>query len=175
MRTFLSRFFFLLSFLSLIFGFYLLYLRYSPKKLAFKTPPAAIAETAHKPVGITINSAKIGLPVVLSKIINNNWEVTTKGVSFLETSAEPGKTGNAVFYGHNWTSLLGNLVSVKPGDKLEVLMDNGEKRNFTVEYTAVVSPNQTQIIEQTHDKRVTIYTCTGFLDSKRFVVVAKTI
>ncbi len=175
MRKFLSRLFSILSVLSLIFGLYLVYLRYSPRKLAFKTPPVAVAETSHKPVGLTITSAKIHLPVVLSKIVNNNWEVTTKGVSFLETSEEPGKTGNAVFYGHNWTSLLGNLVSVKPGDSVEVLMDNGEKKNFTVEYTAVVSPNQTQIIEQTHDKRVTIYTCTGFLDSKRFVVVAKTI
>ena len=51
-------------------------------------------------------------------------------------------------------------------------MSNGEERNFLVEYTSVVDPNQTYILSQTKDKGITLYTCTGFLDTKRFVVTA---
>ena len=78
-------------------------------------------------------------------------------------------------YGHNWKSLLYDLPSVKPGQKLYVTMQNGSKQAFEVEYTATVEPSDTYVIDKTDDTRLTIYTCTGFLDSKRFVVVAKPI
>lgn len=177
MKNFLSNFFLILSFLSLLFGLYLIQLRYSPRKLAFNNLQynQEIISKLYSPTELIIKSANIHLPVISAKIVNNTWETTDKGASYLASSAEPGKTGNSVFYGHNWTSLLGNLPRVKPGDSVQVVMNNGERRNFRVEYTAIVTPDQTQIIEQTYDKRVTIYTCTGFLDSKRFVVVAKTI
>jgi sortase (surface protein transpeptidase) len=51
-------------------------------------------------------------------------------------------------------------------------MNDGVKKEFKVEYTATVDPSQTYIIDNTKDTRITLYTCTGFLDSKRFVVVA---
>ncbi len=76
-------------------------------------------------------------------------------------------------YGHNWKSLLHGLPMVKPGQKVFVTMQNGSKIAFEVEYTATVDPADTYIIDKTSDTRLTIYTCSGFLDSKRFVVVAK--
>lgn len=78
-------------------------------------------------------------------------------------------------YGHNWTSILGNLPKVKTGDVITVTMHDGKKKDFRIEYTAVVTPDQDYIIDNTNDVRLTLYTCTGFLDSKRFVVVAKPI
>ena len=41
-----------------------------------------------------------------------------------------------------------------------------------IEYTQVVTPDQTHILAPSDDRRVTLYTCTGFLDRKRFVVTA---
>ena len=94
-------------------------------------------------------------------------------MSYLATSPLPGHKGNSILYGHNWKSLLLDLPKVKPGQSVFITNHNGTKQRFIVEYTAVVDPSQTYIIDATNDTRITLYTCTGFLDSKRFVVVAK--
>lgn len=52
-------------------------------------------------------------------------------------------------------------------------MSDGTTRTFTIDQTAVISPTQASVVNPTLDTRLTIYTCTGFLDTKRFVVVAK--
>lgn len=158
----------------LIFGSYLIFQRYNPQRLGFDNVPPA---SSGKQVGIfpkevIIKNLGIRLPVYPARIKNNKWEATTKGVSYLVTSPVPGEPGNSIIYGHNWSNLLGNLPKIKPGDKIEVLLDNNKKRTFTVAYTSVVSPDQTNILNATDDNRLTLYTCTGFLDKKRFVAVA---
>lgn len=158
-----------------IFG-YLLYLRYSSHPLTFEKIPAVQINTKiGNPEKIKIPSIGVDLPVITSKMKNNSWETTAVGVSYLSSTPVPGESGNSVMYGHNWKSLLGSLPKVKPGQKVTVTMQNGENREFRVIYTATVSPNQISIIANTQDSRLTIYTCVGFLDSKRFVVVAKPI
>lgn len=107
-----------------------------------------------------------------AQIENNKWEATTKGVSYLVTSPVPGNAGNSIIYGHNWGNLLGSLSKIKPGQKIEIVLDDNEKRTFIVEHTSIIGPDQTSVLEDTSDRRITLYTCTGFLDSKRFVVTA---
>lgn len=149
-------------------------MRISPKKLQFDSYPTAVAsQSAVMPKAILIPSIKSALPIIPSIVTNGHWGTTDKGVSYLTSSPIPGEAGNSIMYGHNWTSILGHLSLVKPGDMVIVLMSDGKKKEFKVEYTATVSPNQTYIIDTTKDARLTIYTCIGFLDSKRFVVVAK--
>ncbi len=174
MKKFLSSVFLVTGAFFLLFGFYLSYIRYSPKSLAFETTQAETGIThTNLPKILKIDSANIFLPIIPSKITGRKWETTPNGVSFLTQSAIPGNTGNSVFYGHNWSSVLGNLTRVKPGDKVEITMEHGKKYVYEVEYVATVEPTQTSVIEDIGDTRITIYTCTGFLDTKRFVVVAK--
>lgn len=174
MKKLFSSLFLAIGAFFLLFGFYLSYIRYSPKSLAFETTRTEISQNhTSLPKILKIESAQIALPIFPSKITNNNWETTPNGISFLTQSAIPGKTGNSVFYGHNWSSVLGRLTKVKPGDTIEITMDTGKKYMYEVEYVATVDPTQTSVIENVGDTRVTIYTCTGFLDTKRFVVVAK--
>ncbi len=174
MKHIISSFLIIFGIISLLFGFYLTYIRYSPKTLAFEGVSTSKNSTyATLPVMIKINSIGILLPVVASEIQNNTWETTSDGVSFLKTSAKPGSTGNSVFYGHNWSSILGNLPKTNIGDTIEITMDTGKKLMYIVEYTAVVDPTQTSVVNDVGDERLTIYTCAGFLDTKRFVVVAK--
>jgi LPXTG-site transpeptidase (sortase) family protein len=162
-----------LGILLLIFGNYLVYERYSSKKLEFESVKTVkTANSTSTPVKITIPSLGIENTIYGAKIIDNNWETTTRGISYLSDSPVPGEKGNSILYGHNWPSLLGNLTKIKTGDKINVTMDNGEERIFIVKFTYEVNPNQTQILNPTNDRRITIYTCTGFLDSKRFVVTA---
>lgn len=174
MRNTASLPFFVLGILCITFGFYLVYLRYSPKSLAFEnTTLNTQSSHATLPYIIKIPSISVALPIVPSKIENNKWETTSHGVSFLTQSSKPGNPGNSVYYGHNWGSILGDLTKVKTGDTIEITMSTGKTHTYEVEYTATVDPTQTSVVSDTGDTRLTIYTCTGFLDTKRFVVVAK--
>lgn len=161
------------GFLFLIFGGYLVNERYSPKKLEFKdfeTSRTYSSQTV--PVRIIIPSLNIDKAIFPASIRKRNWESTTKGISYLSSSPAPGSEGNSILYGHNWPSILGNLTKIKPGDEIVITMNNGERKEFTVEFTAVVDPTQTHILNQTTDNRITLYTCAGFLDTKRFVATA---
>lgn len=150
-----------------------MHMRYSPKKLEFNNLQATkISNSKTTPIRITIPILNIENSIYESSINNGQWESTTEGVSYLSSSPNPGDTGNSILYGHNWPSLLGNLHKIKPGDQIEILMSDGEKRIFVVKFTSIVNPEQTHILNQTKDKRITIYTCIGFLDSKRFVATA---
>ena len=176
MKNFLSRLFICAGILFLISSFYLLYLRHSSHPLTFKEyPTKVVALSIETPNTIHIPSINVHLPIVPAVADKNKWETTEKGVSYLLSTPLPGDKGNSVMYGHNWTSLLKNLPQVRTGERVYVIMKDGTKREFKIEYTATVNADQTYIIDNTPDTRITIYTCVGFLDSKRFVVVAKPI
>ena len=174
MKNLISKLFLLSGLLFLLISSYLLYLRYASHPLTFERRPATVNSLSYEtPRSIEIPSIKVNLPIVAALIHGKIWETTDRGISYLSSSPVPGQKGNSVMYGHNWKSILGNLSKVKPGQKLIVTMQNGKRKVFNIEYTATVKPDQTNIIDSTNDTRLTIYTCIGFLDSKRFVVVAK--
>ena len=167
------KFLVVLGFLLVLFGAYLVTERYSPRKLEFENLSTnAIVSSEHLPVRIVISSLQIDSGIYPAKINSGNWESTTKGISYLSSSPTPGSGGNSILYGHNFPSILGNLTKIKPGDKIVITMNDGERKVFTVKFTSVVDPTQTHILNQTKDNRITLYTCTGFLDSKRFVATA---
>jgi LPXTG-site transpeptidase (sortase) family protein len=176
MRKFASKALITLGIICYLFTLYAVFDRINPRRVSFAySTQEKILTTKvqkHFPVTISIPAASIVLPVIPSQIKNGQWEATTQGVSYLKSSPLPGETGNSVLYGHNWLSLLGRLVMVKPGDKIEIYFDDNTKKVFEIEYTIIVTPDQTHILTPSLDKRITLYTCTGFLDSKRFVAVA---
>jgi len=131
-----------------------------------------LAKYAKKPELLIVKDLNINLPIYPAQINDGKWEATGKGVSYLSSSPIPGELGNSVFYGHNWKSILGDLTKAKPGQTIEILYADGTKKEFEIMFTQVVTPDQTQILEESNDIRITLYTCTGFLDTKRFVVTA---
>ncbi|MDP3941877.1 MAG: sortase [bacterium] len=177
MKTFLSRLFLFVGLLCIVFLVILLYQRYRPNPLAFAktsgTMVLAESTAAHGlPVRLKIPNVAIDLSVYPATVHNTTWETTDKGVSYLESSALPGSTGNAIFYGHNWPNLLGPLKNTNVGDTIKVSFADGSVVAYTVEFITIVKPEQTKILDNSEDSRLTIYTCTGFLDQKRFVVTA---
>jgi len=125
-----------------------------------------------QPVEIIIDDLHINLPIYPATIHEGAWQTTTEGASYLTSSPIPGEKGNSVLYAHNWRSLFGNLVYAKPGEKVQVVFNNNQRKTFTILYTSIVSANQIHITDPSQDTRITLYTCTGFLDSQRFVAVA---
>lgn len=159
----------------LLFAAYLGYERVTPRRLTFAyTASAKTATTSHveAPIGVSIPSLGISLPIFPATVTNTSWPTTDKGVSYLLSSPLPGEKGNSILYAHNWPNLFGKLPQIKIGDKITIIEKKSTVLSFTVKYTAVVDPKNASILAPSKDKRVTLYTCTGFLDSKRFVVVA---
>lgn len=173
MTTAISRILIIFGILFLGFGGFLLFQHSTPQRLSFKNyKPSSQISHVEQQSRMRIPSLNMDLEIIPSKITNNIWEATSQGVSYLASSPIPGEKGNSILYGHNWTSLLGNLTKIKPGAEINITLKDKEKKTFIVEYVSVVGPNDTQILTNTDDARITLYTCTGFLDSKRFVVTA---
>lgn len=157
-------------------GIYYIWLQNDPNRLAFTNyhyEQHAKSNKKELPVKISIKSLKINLPLLPAKLHGTTWDVTGDGASYLTSSPLPGEKGNSIIYAHNWASLFGNLVNAKKGDEITIEFADKSTKKFTVASTTTVSPEDNEILKQTDDKRMTLYTCTGFLDSKRFVVVAQ--
>lgn len=158
-------------------GIYLIWQRNDSSRLAFDTyeyskSEAQLIETNNLPVKMTIPDLDLNLQVIPAKINGKQWDTTKEGVSYLTSSPIPGDEGNSVIYAHNWAGLFATLPQIKAGNVVEVEYADKTKKRFSIAYTLEVSPGDQSILKPSTDKRLTIYTCTGFLDSKRFVAVA---
>ena len=170
MRKILVSLAFIYALTFFFFGTFLVWQRTTPVKKVIAQAQNTSVSTF--PVEIKIPKAGIDLPIFGSAIVHGSWQTTTYGVSYLTTSPLPGEVGNSVMYGHNWRSLLGPMKVVKPGDEIDVILADRSIRKFIVYFVSVVTPDETHIYKNTTDNRLTLYTCTGLLDSRRLVVTA---
>lgn len=163
--------------IALLFSSFLFWQRYNPQRLSFALSDYSNNTTTSspttQPVEITIPAIKLDLPIIPANMNKNQWEATTKGVSYLASSPVPGEKGNSILYGHNWPNLLGNIVKLKPGQSIKIRYADGKTKEFEIASTVSVSPKDVGILAPSEKPQITLYTCTGFWDSKRFVVVAK--
>jgi LPXTG-site transpeptidase (sortase) family protein len=166
MKRYFDTLFIGLGLFFLGFGSYLVWERESPRHLVF-----ASESSVATPIAISIESLALNLPIYPSSINEGKWETTKDGVSYLATSPLPGELGNSIIYG-NWGNLLGSLELINPGGKINIKMSSGKTLSYIVHFVTVVTPDETHIYGNTPDYRLTLYTCTGFLDSKRLVVTA---
>jgi|SRR3989344_4056805 len=172
MKSFASKICLILGIQFVLFAGFLYWQRITPQRLAFTSVEAsASVSSAIKPTRITIPSLAIDLPIFPAEN-TSGWQVHKNGVSYLSSSVVPGEKGNSILYGHNWPNLLGDLPKITPDSTIEITYSDGTKNVFVVSATQEVSPKDTSVLAKTDDQRVTLYTCTGFLDSKRFVAVA---
>ena len=128
---------------------------------------------APKPAKIYIPKLQRTLEVSDGFIKDNRWTISKTGISYLTTSGKLGEQGNVILYGHNTQDVLGGLWKVQAGDIVEVTDSGGNTYKFEVFERKEVKPNAVEILESADDSRLTIYTCSGFLDTARFVVVGK--
>lgn len=129
------------------------------------------SETA-KPSRLYIPKLSRVFDIYDGTVVGNRWTIAEQGVSYLTSSARPGE-GNSVIYGHNRLDIFGYLYRVKGGDRIYLVESNGSIVKYEVAETKEITPTQVEILNNTSYSRLTIYTCSGFLDSARFVVLAK--
>jgi len=174
MKKILSWFFIIQALSLLTVGLYSVYLAQTPAQLEFSgyTPAKIVTAQGLGPNRITISDLGIDLPVQQAKIVNNVWPTSSSSAEYLTSSPLPGNTGNSIIYAHDWASLFGSLRNAKVGQKVVVTYPDKTKKTFVIAYTSIVPYNQASILAPSKDNRITLYTCTGFLDSQRFVAVA---
>ncbi len=170
----LSRILLIFGIGCILFASLLVVQRTNPNRISFNgyIPSNETSIRYTQPTRLRLKNVAIDVPVIPAKIQNNTWQLTDKGISYLATSPLPGQRGNSIMYGHNWASILGNLDKTKIGQEIEVDFANNTTKYFTITGILVVNPSNTSVLLPSTDNRLTLYTCTGFFDTKRLVITA---
>jgi LPXTG-site transpeptidase (sortase) family protein len=116
---------------------------------------------------------RVETPIRSGEIQNGKWSLDTDAATHLSQSANPGEAGNIVIYGHNTREILGNIRVLVPGEKITLTTEDGSQHLYEVEWTKEVPPSDVSAVQPTDSEMLTLFTCSGFLDSQRFVVRAK--
>ena len=131
-------------------------------------------DEASLPVRIIIPELGIDLDVQESKIVNGYWEVPEDRAAWGEGSGVPGYAGNQVIFAHARDGLFTNLENIEKEMHIYVLTDE-DWYAYEVSEIKEVYPDQTEVIAPTDNERLTLYTCSGYKDSKRLIVVSDTL
>jgi LPXTG-site transpeptidase (sortase) family protein len=158
--------------LTICTGWYLLYRRTVLSFAVTPTVSTTLAKRKELPKHIVIVSQKIDLNVVPATIQDGVWQVSRTDATYLSTSARPGEGGNVVIYGHNLTRIFGKLENMKNGDKISITTNDGSIHGYVVVKKFVVTPAQIEVVLPTDHEMLTLYTCTGLLDSRRLILQA---
>lgn len=143
--------------------------------LSFSQTPelTVVVEERDLPDKINIPKVGIDLPVLPAKVIDNHWETSNEGASYLLGSGIPGREGNVIIYGHNKNYLFGPIRWLKGNEEIKIINKKREEFIYQITEIKTVSPENIEVLSSTEDATLTLYTCTGFLDRERFVIVAK--
>ena len=124
------------------------------------------------PERIVIPALSVDIAVKRAQIKGGYWEVFPDSAGWGEGSGLPGESGNQVIFAHAREGLFLPLQKIEVGMRVYVFTES-DWYSYEVIEIKEVFPNQTEVIEPTEDERLTLYTCSGFTDSKRLIVVAK--
>lgn len=124
---------------------------------------------------IKIDKVKLDLAVEPAIINNGVWPIAENNASHWVSSANPGEGGNIVIYGHNKTKVFGPIRWLNLGDKIELTDKQGQVYEYKVSETVTVKPEEIKYVGPTNTETLTLYTCTGWWDSQRYIVSAKPI
>lgn len=138
---------------------------------SLQSVPVWAFENTSRPKKIIIPTVGISLPVYVAKIALNTWEVRIDGASFGESTANPGEKGNTVIFSHATAPLFGNLPLIKKGDIIHIFT-TFDWFAYRVTEINVIPPEKTDVLFSDGSHTLTLYTCTGPNDEKRFVVKA---
>jgi LPXTG-site transpeptidase (sortase) family protein len=124
------------------------------------------------PLRIVIPSVNIDLPITEANVINGSWELSETKASHGIGSSYPGQKGNTVIFAHARDGLFLPLRKSKVNDIVYVLTNNTWHR-YEIVKLHEVTPDTIEVIQPTIDETLTLFTCSGFADSKRLIVIAR--
>lgn len=143
-------------------------------QLAFFTPHVVpIHKQLPLPSWISIPSVAIELPIQETQLHGNTWEIADYAISHLAISARPGEDGPIILYGHNTNDRFGPIRWLHTGEIIELKTTKNKTYTYKIVKTVEVNPNQVDVLVNQKGQTLILYTCSGFADLKRFVIIAK--
>lgn len=110
--------------------------------------------------------------IVPNRIIDGQWQVSETQANYLIGSGVIGEPGNIVIYAHKRPQLFAKLHQLGPGDRI-ILKSPEVVGEYRVVDARIVPPDNTDILQTSEQKILTLYTCNGWLDEDRLVVKAE--
>lgn len=144
-------------------------------QLSFFTPkiPVVVQKHLSQPIGIRIPAVDMNLSIQETAISNKTWQVADTGASHLNVSSRPGENGPIILYGHNTTDRFGPIRWLSEKQTIILTTADGKNHAYTIVKTLQVSPDKTAIFFSEKGETLFLYTCDGFADLQRFIIVAK--
>ena len=147
-------------------------LRASDVSLPAASPSAPLAPTDGDVIG-EIDIPRLGLAVAVAQ--GDSPAILQRGIGHLTETALPGEAGNVVLAGHRDT-FFRPLRRVRVGDAVTLKTPVGDF-DYLVESTAVVSPDDLEVLAPTDARTLTLITCYPFTyigsAPNRFIVRAR--
>jgi len=125
------------------------------------------------PTWISIPSIDMELPIVETALKGNTWGIADNGISHLNISARPGEEGPIILYGHNTNERFGPIRWLEVGKEITLTNGRNRSRQYKVVKTLEVSPSEVSVLLSQKGETLILYTCDGFADLQRFIVIAK--
>lgn len=143
-------------------------------QLTFFTPKVApIQKTQSVPIQIIVDKVGINLPIAETAITNGVWQIAPNAVSHLNISARPGENGPIILYDHNTDDKFGPIRWLSTKDTIQIKTADGKSHTYKITQMMTVAPDKMEIFTQQRDESLILYTCDGFADLERFVIIAK--
>jgi sortase A len=156
-------------------------LRPAPAEAPFTpSPPLATASGAAPsatPSGVIPDAAiRVEAPAVginLGLVEGDGIHVPMNLAAHYPGTAEPGPTGNAVYYAHAQPGMFQGLYKLHLGDEVLVLRKEGTELVFHVTAFKKVAFNDRSVLSPTPFGELTLLTCTSYDPyTPRFIVIA---
>ena len=144
-------------------------------QLAFFTPhvTAVPKQQLPPPVWISIPKVNIELPIQETALKGSTWEIADHAISHLAVSGQPGGNGPIILYGHNTNDRFGPIRWLHVGDTVTLNTTGNASYSYKITQIVEVDPNQVSFLVNQKGQTLILYTCSGFADLKRFIVIAK--
>ncbi len=168
----------LLAFGLLLLGVYSVWRFHQARILSFNLKHYDSVQTERRgTIPVHIKSYPLGVDVKVQEtaIVDGVWQISPNSANYLASSARIGEGGNIVIYGHNTNEILGPIRWAKEGEIIELIDAQGKSHSYKATKIVETDPNDLQYVSVQKEETLTVYTCIGFLDARRFVVVAKPI
>jgi LPXTG-site transpeptidase (sortase) family protein len=150
------------------------FLRYKLSLLSFEVPQleAKIQRLTSPPKRIRIDSASIDLELRSARVFDSIWPTYDDAATHVANSSQPLDGGNILIFAANKPGLFSTLDLVKIGDVITISTLDKKSYEYLVTEIKTVSPKDNSALLPTNSEIVTLFTNSGFLNSKRLVVRA---
>lgn len=124
---------------------------------------------------IDIPKVGISLPVYRTIITNKTWGIAADGVSHLSESSNPGQEGPIILYAHNTRDRFGPIRWLNDGDIITLTTEDAKQHTYKIVERIKTSPDELSVFFKRKTETLYLFTCDGFADIDRYIVVAQPI